>query len=295
MAITKTKTRPDFLIVGPPKCGTTALCQMINLHENISISNPKEPGYFSRDITKTSCRYRSYEEYITLCYEKFEDNILYGDGSTTTLYSLTAIDEILLRNKDVKVIVFIRNSVDLVYSHYLQQLKIGYENQKDFEKAWGLQDVRKLGKKLPFACEIPFNLQYKEIGLISKHIDRIYTKISRENILVIDYESFKKEPNVEFSRIYSFLGVNYIEPNIVMTNKSKSPRFALLSSMIRLLGTFRIRLGLKSGAGIGKIIRTINSKKTPPISKEMENILRQAFSEEISRQEEIIKEIYGEK
>ena len=42
--------RPNFFIVGAPKCGTTSLDEYLRQHPNVFISRPKEPHYFSTDL-----------------------------------------------------------------------------------------------------------------------------------------------------------------------------------------------------------------------------------------------------
>ena len=36
----------DFLVVGAPKCGTTAIAELIGGHPDVEMSVPKEPHYF---------------------------------------------------------------------------------------------------------------------------------------------------------------------------------------------------------------------------------------------------------
>jgi len=38
--------RPDFIIVGAPKAGTTALHSALALHPDVFTTNPKEPKYW---------------------------------------------------------------------------------------------------------------------------------------------------------------------------------------------------------------------------------------------------------
>ena len=42
--------KPNFFIIGAPKCGTTSLSVYLSEHREIVMSHPKEPHYFSTDI-----------------------------------------------------------------------------------------------------------------------------------------------------------------------------------------------------------------------------------------------------
>ena len=41
-------TRPNFFIVGGPKCGTTAMYEYLRLHPQVFMPDRKEPNYFGR-------------------------------------------------------------------------------------------------------------------------------------------------------------------------------------------------------------------------------------------------------
>jgi hypothetical protein len=42
--------KPNFFIVGAPKCGTTAMAHYLSEHPDIFMSSPKEPHYFNFDF-----------------------------------------------------------------------------------------------------------------------------------------------------------------------------------------------------------------------------------------------------
>ena len=48
--------KPNFFIIGAPKCGTTSLHNYLKSHSQITMSNPKEPHYFSKDIKNGGIR-----------------------------------------------------------------------------------------------------------------------------------------------------------------------------------------------------------------------------------------------
>ena len=50
--------KPDFFIIGAPKCGTTALATYLAEHPNIQLSDPKEPHYFCKDLKAGARGYR---------------------------------------------------------------------------------------------------------------------------------------------------------------------------------------------------------------------------------------------
>lgn len=45
--------KPNFFIIGAPKCGTTSLAHYLGEHPDIFMSYPKEPFYFCPDVIRT--------------------------------------------------------------------------------------------------------------------------------------------------------------------------------------------------------------------------------------------------
>ena len=62
--------RPDFFILGAPKCGTTALSEYLRQHPRVFVSRPKEPHYFCADFDYYYAPgQRSEEHYLRLFAE----------------------------------------------------------------------------------------------------------------------------------------------------------------------------------------------------------------------------------
>ena len=59
-------TRPNFFIVGAPKCGTTALYAYLRQHPDIFMPETKEPNFFGHDIERRRSQRLTEEEYLAL-------------------------------------------------------------------------------------------------------------------------------------------------------------------------------------------------------------------------------------
>ena len=106
---------PNFFIVGAPKCGTTALCEYLKYHPNVFMSTPKEPHYFAEDFE----RYRhvkTEDKYLALFGDCNDRHLMIGEASVFYLRSTRAVSLIRDFNPDAKIIVMLRNPVDMVYS-----------------------------------------------------------------------------------------------------------------------------------------------------------------------------------
>lgn len=81
------KSFPDFLVLGAPKAGTTALCEFLQGHPSVSVAKSKELRYFDKHYDRGQGWYR----------EKFfpaNEGFLCGDGSPTYLADPEALKRI---------------------------------------------------------------------------------------------------------------------------------------------------------------------------------------------------------
>jgi hypothetical protein len=79
--------RPDFFIVGAPRCGTTAMFAYLRAHPQIFMPNYKEPHFFGSDVSHP--RRFSMEEYIAL-FAEAEETRRAGEASVLYLFSQKA-------------------------------------------------------------------------------------------------------------------------------------------------------------------------------------------------------------
>lgn len=197
---------PNFFIVGAPKCGTTALSEYLREHPNIFISWPKEPHFFSKDFEHYR-RIKTFADYMDLFKGKQDKHIAVGEASVWHLYSGIAIKEIHAFNPDAKIIVMLRNPIEMVYSLHAQSVFSFFEDESDFETAWRLQSDRRQGKLLPRNCLEPSHLQYKDVARFGEQLERLYTIFPRNQVKVILLEDFASSTKSIYEEILSFLGV----------------------------------------------------------------------------------------
>src|ERR1051325_3379611 len=106
--------RPDFFIVGAPKCGTTAMNGYLRQHPQIFMPERKDITYFGTDLKFERSRI-SYDEYISL-FQDANDALRIGESSVWYMYSKTAAEEIKSFSPSASIIVMLRNPVDMLYA-----------------------------------------------------------------------------------------------------------------------------------------------------------------------------------
>jgi hypothetical protein len=199
--------KPNFFIVGAPKCGTTSLCKYLEQHPDIFISELKEPNYFSYDLATKRRRSRmSITEYLNLF--RTANTKAIGEGSTQYLYSKVAAKEIHKFNPEAKIIIMLRNPADFLYSYHNQCLLTLAEDIKDFELALKAETDRKKGLRIPQECTGEVNLYYSEVAKFSEQVQRYLELFSKEHVYIIIFDDFKQDTAKIYRQLLRFLEVD---------------------------------------------------------------------------------------
>src|SRR5258706_10449866 len=114
--LTEIINNPDFFIVGAPKCGTTAMNDYLGQHPDIYMA-PKELHYFGADLKiKDKISESAYLQY----FKNAGNKKILGEASVWYLFSGTAAKEIKNFSPDAKILIMLRNPVEVVYSLHSQ-------------------------------------------------------------------------------------------------------------------------------------------------------------------------------
>src|SRR5690349_11034979 len=140
--------KPNFFIVGAPKCGTTALYEYLRHHPNIFLPKVKEPHFFATDLGAYPS-VKTMDQYLGLFHDSNEAQVRIGEASVYYLRSDTALPKIREFNPAAHIIAMFRNPVEMVHALHSQLLYVGIEDVPDFEAAWRLQDPRSRGLHIP--------------------------------------------------------------------------------------------------------------------------------------------------
>ncbi len=284
--------KPNFFIVGAPKCGTTALYEYLRPHPNIFLPRIKEPHFFATDMG-TYPRIKTLQEYTEIFATSTDRHLSVGEASVYYLRSSVAIPNIRQFNRDARIIAMFRNPVEMVYSLHSQLLYVSEESVADFESAWRLQDRRSRGLDLPPAIRSPLLVQYAEIGRFGTQAQRVLSSFPPEQVKLILYDDFTASPQRVYDEVIDFLGIPHdgraAFPRI---NENKRARVAWLKAFYRkppavLRDAIR---GLKQAVGQERIsaakkkmvaLNTVREQR-PPLSPEFRAELVAAFRDEVA-------------
>ena len=284
--------KPNFFIVGAPKCGTTALYEYLRPHPNIFMATVKEPHFFASDLG-TYPFIKSLDDYTRLFVGAGEQHLRVGEASVYYLRSTTAIANIHRFNPDARLIAMFRNPVEMLHSFHAQLLYVAEESESDFQTAWRLQEQRRRGIALPPRSRGPFLVQYAELARFGTQAERLLSIWPRTQVKLILYDDFAASPQAVYDDVIGFLGIPHDgRREFPRVNEGKRARLDWLRDFYRkppppLRSAFR---GLKravGGEGISTVARRIVALNTvkerrPPLSPEFRAELVETFREEVA-------------
>src|ERR671927_280038 len=151
--------RPDFFIVGAPKCGTTALYVYLKAHPQIFMPFLKEPHFFGRDLSSRYGR-MTLADYLALFAGAKNDQRV-GEASSWYLYSRTAAREIK-EFSAADIIVIFRNPIDMMYAQHSQLLFQRQEEIVDFKEALAAESERRQGHRIPRGSQCVESFFYRD-------------------------------------------------------------------------------------------------------------------------------------
>jgi len=292
------KLPPDFVIIGAPKCGTSALHATLQLHPEMFLSPIKEPHYFAFDYPNRR-EVESLRDYDRL-FAKAKDNQLRGEASAYYLSSVQAVPAILRRRPDAKFIALVRNPVDLFVSFHNELLKSFDEDIESPEFAWRMQDKRARGIDIPKRCSSPATLQYRYMCSLGRQLERVFRHIPEPQRLILLHDEFRRDPKSTIGKVTKFLGVSSNRIDVVLeSNKFGRYNNPFVPRLIRAVTVNptirRLRAKLKpflNEHGIRPIFwlmqQSLQSAPKPFLSDTFRQELTDAFVEDIRLLEDLL-------
>ncbi|MDJ0660067.1 MAG: sulfotransferase [Crocosphaera sp.] len=206
-----TNKLPNFFIVGASKAGTTAICHVLADHPDVCFSSVKEPNFFSKfDIALKEIPPTELLEYQELFKDETSKK-LRGEGSVGYLNSDQALYWIHNYVPSAKIIIILRNPLERIVSLYEMYDRLG-KMKLTYQEAFASQSY--LVKQ----------------SILYQFIINYINVFSREQVFIMIYDDFKKNPQQELKHIYQFLGIaENFEPVVVTRNKGGVPKSKLLN------------------------------------------------------------------
>ena len=126
------RTRPEFMLVGGAKCGSTSFARYLPAHPQVQILGPKEPNYWSWH--RRPARYQNFFINESPNLDPGPDQHISGEFSTSSLIHPLVPRRVQPNLPTLKIFVLLRNPVDRAYSHFMMAKRAGQENECSFDE-----------------------------------------------------------------------------------------------------------------------------------------------------------------
>jgi hypothetical protein len=176
--------KPDFVVAGFPRCGTTWLYEVLRLHPLVFLPVRKEINFFNRAYEKGLDWYTAY-------FAEARSDQRAGDISPVYAEYPEVPERILATVPDVKLILIIRSHVPRLRSSYWQLKRDGRSNDDLIDFLEGRSE----------------RSPYLELQRYAPLLESYLRLFDRRRILIVLYEDLRKDPHGIIDEIVGFLGL----------------------------------------------------------------------------------------
>ncbi len=250
---------PDFLLVGAPKAGTTALHVALAMHPQLYLSPVKEPKFFLTDGAPPAGpggpgdaqTFRHYvwrrSDYAAL-FDAAPAGTRKGESTTLYLRDPAAHTRIAATVPDARLVAVVRDPVDRAHSNWTHLRSAGLEPEPDFLRACSLEESRAERGWGPF-------WRYVELGRYGAQLAHLFSVFPREQVHVVLYRDLRLDPVGTLDRICTFLGV---DTGLVRSVPAENVTAAVAGSRVdRLVGRVLPVLDRMPGSVHGRVVPAV--------------------------------------
>lgn len=282
-------TFPNFFILGAPKSGTTSIVHWLSSHPQVFMSPIKEPGFLAQSAPSVV---NSWSQYHELFQEVTNRHKVVGEATTNYLFNIDEAAPIILKHSESpKFVVCLRNPIDMAQSLHNHMVWMLRENEKDFKKAWRLQESRKRGVGLPSNSENANLLQYGSYCRLGHQVERLLRWVDAQQVHFIFLEDIEKNPRKSWKDLMAFLSIeddgrtSFLAHNTAAENKSY-----IIKAALKVAAKIKRALNLNRNLGLLTPIENFNriQKNLDPLDDSFKKELLLYFYSDIQLLESLL-------
>ncbi|MBZ0183577.1 MAG: sulfotransferase [Melioribacteraceae bacterium] len=205
--------KPNFLLVGAAKSGSSSLYQYLKQHPQIFLPIFKEPLFLIREVINNlnpadvaikneNLVHRlpkTFEEYKGIFNDADDTHLAIGECSATYLYYYdTAIPNIQHYIGDPKILILLRNPIEKAFSQYKHLLKLGAVKES-FEESLGLEEFRIRSNYSAMYHITKQSLYYNQVKAYFNNFSQVKVVLS---------DNLMKTPDATLVEIFKFLEID---------------------------------------------------------------------------------------
>jgi hypothetical protein len=201
--------RLDFIVAGAQKSGTTALHYFLRKHPQIALPERQELHFFDDDeIFSRPVDYDLLHRQLrpvagsTLLRLATARQAIAGEVTPSYLYWKPAMERIWNYNRQIKLVILLRNPIDRAFAHWNMQ------RFKDREPLGFLDALKEEPRRIAQPLTIESRrFAYVDRGFYSGQLERVFKFFPREQVHFVKFEDFRDRKQETLDRIFEFLGV----------------------------------------------------------------------------------------
>jgi hypothetical protein len=206
------RVRPDFLIVGAQRCGTTSMFKTLMQHPDVL--RPflrKGVHYFDKSYTRGERWYRGHFPLAaTRRLHGGGSVVLTGESSPYYMFHPLARQRLAADLPKVRLIVLLRDPVTRAYSAHSHESARGFEDLS-FEDALAAEPERLRGERERLMAEPGYDSfhwqhhAYVTRGQYVEQVTALEQLVGRDRMCVVDSGDFFADPEPVFEEVRQFL------------------------------------------------------------------------------------------
>lgn len=296
---------PNFLVIGAPRSGTSALYRYLKQHPQIYMSPIKETQFFASEKEKHDFSEPDYKMITKLTrrsvvqakitdiatfralFQAVSDETAIGEASPIYLFHPKAPERIHHYIPNAKMIAILRDPVERAYSDYVDQVA---------NRGWALEDFDQTPQTIQVEKNWWSNWRrygYILIGFYHRHLKRYFDMFDRDQIRVYLYRDFKINPVSVLRDSFQFLGVNerFVPDMSVKYGVTGIPRSRLLYILLTRPNPLKDILRPYLPTGLRQRVNNLRIKNLvkPQLAPEVRREWLQVYREDILQLQDLIQ------
>ena len=198
------KKRPDFLVCGGQRCGSTLMAMALDKHPRVFVAKPlnPEPKFFVDDESPEA----DFDWYLRNWFSDCGADQIAGEKSTSYLDTVGTAERIKNRLPSAKLIFILRHPIERAISNYLFSKSNGYE-ELPIDEAF-LTESERLQTQFERISVHPHGYLQR-----SKYFDSLtayFSKFSKDQLHFVLFEQLSADFDGTMGEAFRFLGLDPI-------------------------------------------------------------------------------------
>ncbi len=213
-------SRPNFIIIGAQKAGTSALFSILKEHSHIVPSKRKEVHYFDNDDWYEKKALNKYHDYFRIPFWKKNTGLLF-EATPIYIYHPKVAQRLYDYDPELKLILLLRNPTQRAlsaWSMYHHHFKTGIyahlHDPRSFREAI-TNEIAQI-ETIDYYTD---KRAYVKRGIYLPQIQRYLEHFPKEQLLILESEEIKGEFDSTISKICHFLNIPKEAKALKITNK----------------------------------------------------------------------------